>query len=151
MSKKRWWCLKMNGELILILPSQEPLTIDDFEHHDVPIDLNRTAKVVELDVRQKAKAEKNQKIGALISKWEKQIKDIQVELERVVAGDAFFSISNIEAHEQAVRTLRQCIKDVRKTQKTESGEALKEAYDKGFFAGQQKGWTEGVEYGKIPF
>ena len=92
MSKKRWWGLKMNGELILILPSQEPLTVDDFEHHDVPIDLNRTAKVVELDVRQKDKVKK-----------------------------------------------------------TELDEELKEAYDKGFFAGQQKGWTEGVEYGKTPF
>lgn len=151
MNKKRWWGLKMNGELILILPSQVPLTVEDFEHHDVPIDLNKTAKVVELDVRQKAKAEKNQKIGSLIPKWELQIIDIEQELKRVKAGKIWFSTTNVEAHEQAVRTLRQCIKDVRKTQKTESGEALKESYDKGFFAGQQKGWTEGVEYGKIPF
>lgn len=117
MSKKRWWGLKQNGELILILPSQEPLTLEDFEHHDVPVSLNRTSKVVELDVRQKAKAEKNQKIGSLIPKWELQIIDIEQELKRVKDGKIFFSPSNIEAHEQAVRTLRQCIKDVRKMQK----------------------------------
>lgn len=117
MSKKRWWGLKMNGEFILILPSQEPLTVEDFEHHDVPIDLNRTAKVVELDVRQKDKAEKNQKIGSLIPKWELQIIDIEQELKRVKAGKIWFSTTNVEAHEQAVRTLRQCIKDVRKIQK----------------------------------
>ena len=117
MSKKRWWGLKQNGELIIVISSQVPLTVDDFEHHDVPIALNKTAKVVELDVRQKAKAEKNQKIGSLIPKWELQIIDIEQELKRVKDGKIFFSISNIEAHEQAVRTLRQCIKDVRKTRK----------------------------------
>lgn len=119
MSKKRWWGLKLNGELILILSSQVPLTVEDFEHHDIPIALNRTAKVVELDVRQKAKAEKNQKVGSLIPKWELQIIDIEQELKRASDGKIVFSISNIEAHKQAIRTLRQCIRDVRKMQKGE--------------------------------
>lgn len=26
-----------------------------------------------------------------------------------------------------------------------------EAFEDGFFLGRQKGWTEGVEYGKVPF
>ncbi|MCK9434778.1 MAG: hypothetical protein M0R32_08135 [Candidatus Cloacimonetes bacterium] len=119
MSKKRWWGLKLNGELILILSSQVPLTVEDFEHHDIPIALNRTAKVVELDVRQKAKAEKNQKVGSLIPKWELQIIDIEQELKRASDGKIVFSISNIEAHKQAIRTLLQCIRDVRKMQKGE--------------------------------
>ena len=53
MSKKRWWGLKQNGELIIVLSSKEPLTVEDFEHHDVPIAINRTAKVVELNIREK--------------------------------------------------------------------------------------------------
>ena len=117
MNKKRWWGLKLNGELVIILSSQVPLTVDDFEHHDVPIAINKTAKVVELDVQQKARAEKKQKMGSLIAKWELQIIDIQHELKRVKNGSLFFSDLNIEAHEQAIRTLRQCIVDVRKMQK----------------------------------
>jgi len=118
MSKKRWWGLKLNGELIMMLDSQVPLTVEDFEHHDVPIPDGKM-KVIELNVSQKAKTKNLPKIGALISKWEKQVNDILDELKKVREGKIVFSISNKEAHEQAIRTLLQCIRDVRKMQKGE--------------------------------
>ena len=50
--KNQWYGLKVNGNIVMVLQSDSPMTVDDFGDHDVPLTAGLKYKAVKVTVRE---------------------------------------------------------------------------------------------------
>lgn len=49
---KRYWGLKANGNIVIVVPSEESPTIEDFENWDILLNNSSCYEIVEVSVKQ---------------------------------------------------------------------------------------------------